>query len=123
MRDVVAAAIDNLSNLQTNIDELEKVEDQLAEAKDKLSAVSKQHKEISDALETKRGLLDKAREDAVRNHDTQMFEKTKQLRQLMAQIESLRAERDELKVDVAALQNHHDGILASLESLRKTINA
>lgn len=121
MKDQIQAVIDSLTSLKKSVVEFGDVDDKLAAAKAKLDATVKDHTMVSNQLKDKNKLLDTERAKAIEAHDKEMFAKTKELRELTAQVAKKQAEHDELKALVNSARTDHEGILASIEALRKRL--
>lgn len=121
MQDQIQAVIDNLAALKKSIAEYGDVDDKLAAAKAQLEAAVKDHSLVARQLADKSKLLDTERAKAIEAHDKDMFEKTKALRQLTDQVKAKTAEYDELQSLVNTARVDHEGIVASMEALRKRL--
>jgi uncharacterized coiled-coil DUF342 family protein len=121
MEDKIQAVIDSLTALRASIRDLGDTDAKLSAARAMLDATQKEHSKATAALAEKTKLLDTARAQAVVDHDKEMFAKTKELRQLTEQVKSKTVERDTLLADIATARKDHEGIVASLDSLRKRL--
>lgn len=121
MQDQIQAVIDSLTSLKKSIAEYGDVDDKLGAAKAKLEATVKDHAAISAQLKDKNKLLDAERAKAIEEHDKSMYEKTKALKELTAQVKTKQAEFDELKALVNSARADHEGVVASMDALRKRL--
>lgn len=121
MQDQIKNLISNLTAFSENLAAFDDVEEQLGDATIQLDAVKKEHSQVVTKLATNKGLLDKARQEATAKHDVEMFEKTKELRQLTASVNAKSTELADLNAQINTARSDHNDVLASFESLRKRI--
>jgi septal ring factor EnvC (AmiA/AmiB activator) len=129
MREQLERAIAGLQELLANTDALGKVSKQLTDTKAKLADATARLEAVNERLadaEEESGLLWKARADAVRAHEAEISVKQREIRDLTAQVASLKAEwgeRAELGVTgaLAEARARHGEVVTSLDVLRKKL--
>lgn len=121
MRDLLHDAAEALNALLNDFDEFESLAGRLKDTKVKLDATEKAHAEVSEALETGKGVLDEAKREALHKIEQDIFQKGKALTQVTDQLTKVQGELADANAKVAAARQEHDQVLASMESLRKRL--
>lgn len=121
VKEMVESASKACREAAVSLDRLSQITEALNTAEARLEAVNKEHQQVTALLFNKRALLDESRKKAEEEHETKIFEKTRILRQVIEGVAEKQREYDELDARVKTLRQHHDNILASIDSLRKKI--
>ena len=121
MKELIQNTAELLTDIHANLDKLDGLDEAVANAEARLRVANTSLAEVIESLESKKGYLDSNRVAALAEHDSMMFEKTKALRQLSAEIETAKNDLADLHANIRAASAQHDHILASLDSLRKKL--
>ena len=121
MKQTIQNAISTLHDIHNNIDKFESLSEDIKDMEAKHKSMSASLAEISATLANKKALLGDAREEAISQHDLEMFNKTESLKDLTAQVYEAKIELDELRTAIASVRIEHNSILESMNSLRKRL--
>ena len=121
MKETTQSAISALEDIHNNMDKFEGLSDAVDDIEAKHKSVAASLAETSAALEGKKSLLGKAREEAISQHNLEMYNKTESLKSLTAQISKAQTQLDELRELTTAARIEHNSVLESMSSLRKRL--
>ena len=121
MKETTQSAISVLEDIHGNMNRFEDLSAAVDDIEAKHKSVAAALAETSAALEGKKSLLGKAREEAISQHNLEMYSKTESLKSLTAQISKAQAQLDELRELTATARIEHNSVLESMSSLRKRL--
>jgi len=119
MHDIIENCIKALQAALADSDKLDGVSAKLTETEAKLATVAKALADDTAKLSDAQNQLTAAQKHATAQHDSEIFDKDQQIKQLSGLIESAKADLAGYLAKVKASKQQHEEIEASLENLRK----
>jgi chromosome segregation ATPase len=119
MHDIIENCIKALQALLADSDGLDGITTKLHDAEAKLSAVEKTLADATAKLNDTQNLLTSEQKSITAQHDSAIFDKNQELKQLGILIETAKAELADNQAKVKIAKQQHEEIEASLLNLRK----